>query len=75
MQSLFSYKFHGIRLLARRCIIHGNSRTLTHDNPPLSVLSSRLRWPQSGVRPAEDFVGALTGNKGELAVEIRSVAM
>lgn len=71
---LFSYKFHGLRLLARRWIIHGNSRTLSHDNPPLSVLSSRLRWPQSGVRPAEDFVGALTGNKGELAVEIRSVA-
>lgn len=47
---------------------------VSHDNPPLSVLSSRLRWPQSGVRPAEDFVGALTGNKGESAVEIRSVA-
>lgn len=38
------------------------------------MLSSRLCQPQSGVRPAEDFVGALTGNKGELAAEIRSVA-
>jgi len=40
----------------------------------LSALSSRLRSPPSGVRPAEDFVGALTGNKSELGVEIRSVA-
>lgn len=68
----FLYKFHGVQFLARRCIIHGNSRTLTHDNSPLLVLSSvtptAVRCASSG------RLGALTEDKGGLAVEIRNVA-